>query len=144
MQVGGELEVVHRREQPVEVGLLVLERGLGELDVPLLDRRPQDHLAAHADGRRLGPRGEGRDGDAEVARRLHQAGQSPALVDLAGVKVRTSCRVIAAATPSTTCTLHLRHVPWPPQVESIATPFQDAASKTLTPGGTRTERWPVS
>ena len=60
--------------------------------------------------------------------------------------VRTSCRVIAAATPlrGATCTLHLRQVPWPPHVESIATPFHDAASKTLTPGGTRTERWPVS
>jgi hypothetical protein len=29
-------------------------------------------------------------------------------------------------------------VPWPPQVESIAKPFQEAASKTVTPGGTRT------
>ena len=35
---------------------------------------------------------------------------------------------------------HLWQVPWPPQVESIAMPFHDAASKTVTPGGTRTPR----
>ena len=35
---------------------------------------------------------------------------------------------------------HLWQVPWPPQVESIAMPFHDAASKTVTPGGTRTSR----
>jgi hypothetical protein len=29
------------------------------------------------------------------------------------------------------------HVPWPPQVESIATAFQLAASKTVVPAGTR-------
>ncbi len=35
-------------------------------------------------------------------------------------------------------TLHLRQVPWPPQVESIAIPFQLAASNTGVPLGTRT------
>ena len=35
-------------------------------------------------------------------------------------------------------TRHFLQVPWPPQVESMATPFQDAASNTVTPGGTRT------
>ena len=55
------------------------------------------------------------------------------------VKVRTSCRVSGTRPPSTR-TLHLRQVPWPPQVESIAIPFHDAASKTVTPGGTRTPR----
>ena len=39
-----------------------------------------------------------------------------------------------------TRTLHLWQVPWPPHVESIAMPFHDAESKTLTPGGTRTVR----
>ena len=34
-------------------------------------------------------------------------------------------------------TLHFLQVPWPPQVESIATAFQLAASNRLTPGGTR-------
>ncbi len=36
--------------------------------------------------------------------------------------------------------MHLWQVPWPPQVESMAMPFHDAESKTVTPGGTRTER----
>jgi hypothetical protein len=36
--------------------------------------------------------------------------------------------------------LHFLHVPWPPQVESIAMPFQLAASNRETPGGTRTRR----
>jgi hypothetical protein len=36
--------------------------------------------------------------------------------------------------------LHLWQVPWPPQVESMAMPFHDAESKTVTPGGTRTPR----
>ncbi len=42
--------------------------------------------------------------------------------------------------PSVTCTLHFLQVPWPPQVESMAMPFQLAASNTVTPGGTRTSR----
>src|SRR5437868_468648 len=33
---------------------------------------------------------------------------------------------------------HFLHVPWPPQVESIAIPFQLAASNSVTPRGTRT------
>ena len=40
--------------------------------------------------------------------------------------------------PSSTRTLHFLHVPWPPQVESIAMPFQLAASNTGVPLGTRT------
>src|ERR1039458_10457961 len=44
------------------------------------------------------------------------------------------------AVPSRIWTLHLRHVPCPPQVESMATLFQLAASKRITPGGTRTLR----
>ena len=39
VQVGDRLEVVDRLEQPVQVGALVGEGGLVELDVPLLDRR---------------------------------------------------------------------------------------------------------
>ena len=42
--------------------------------------------------------------------------------------------------PATICTLHFLHVPCPPQVESMAMPFQLAPSKTVTPGGTRTVR----
>ena len=56
-----------------------------------------------------------------------------------GEKVRTSCRVIGTVSPSTR-TLHLWQVPWPPHVESMAMPFHDAESKTVTPGGTRTPR----
>ena len=55
------------------------------------------------------------------------------------LKVRASWRVTAVA--GETRTLHLWQVPWPPQVESIAMPFHDAESKTLTPGGTRTCLW---
>ena len=44
------------------------------------------------------------------------------------------------AAPSSMRTLHFLQVPWPPQVESIAMPFQLAASNTLTPAGTRTWR----
>src|SRR3954469_18932462 len=40
--------------------------------------------------------------------------------------------------PSTIRTLHFLHVPWPPHVESIAIPFQLAASKIGVPLGTRT------
>src|SRR5690242_13966966 len=40
--------------------------------------------------------------------------------------------------PLRTRTLHFLHVPWPPQVESIAIPFHDAASTPVGPGGPRT------
>ena len=55
------------------------------------------------------------------------------------LKVRSSWRVTGVAGVS--CTLHLWQVPWPPHVESIAMPFHDAESKTVTPGGTRTFFW---
>ena len=45
---------------------------------------------------------------------------------------------LIGAWPRSTCTLHLRHVPWPPHVESMAMPFQLAASKIGVPLGTRT------
>src|SRR5689334_25015205 len=35
---------------------------------------------------------------------------------------------------------HFLQVPWPPQVESMAMPFQLAASNRVTPYGTRTAR----
>ena len=41
--------------------------------------------------------------------------------------------------PSVICTLHFLQVPCPPHVESIARPFQLAASKTVTPDGTRAD-----
>ena len=54
-----------------------------------------------------------------------------------GVNARPSRRPIGTL-PSVTRTLHFLHVPWPPQVESIAMPFHDAPSKTVVPAGTRT------
>src|SRR6478609_3839669 len=56
------------------------------------------------------------------------------------VKVRASCRVTGTSTSEVIWILHLWQVPWPPHVESMAMPFHDAASKTVTPGGTRTLR----
>ena len=45
--------------------------------------------------------------------------------------------MLSGACPETTRTLHFLQVPWPPHVESIATPFQLAASKTVVPASTR-------
>jgi hypothetical protein len=69
VQIGGGLEVVDRVEQSLQVGALVGERRLLELDVPLLDRGPQDDLPPDADGRGLRPGGERRDLDGQVAGR---------------------------------------------------------------------------
>ena len=82
VEVGERLEVVDRVEEPDQVGALVLERRLGELDVPLLDGGPQDDLPADADGGGLGPGGQRRYDDVVVAGGLHQAGQPPAGVQL--------------------------------------------------------------
>ena len=82
VQVGGQLEVVDGVGQPDQVGALVGERGLLELDVPLLQRRPQDHLPADADGGGLGAGGQRRHLDGEVAGGLHQAAEPPAVGDL--------------------------------------------------------------
>ena len=50
------------------------------------------------------------------------------------VKVRSSWRVTGTSASEVIWIRHLWQVPWPPHVESIAMPFQDAASKTVTPG----------
>ena len=140
VQVDAQLEVVDRGEQRWQVGALVGERRLGQLDVALLDGRTQDHLAADADGGRLRPGDQRRHVDSQVARSPGQAGQPPA-VARAGRRERAYVEgVTGHGSPSRTRTLHFLQVPWPPQVESIAMPFQLAASKTLTPGGTRTSR----
>ena len=134
VQVGGRLEVVDRVEQPVEVGALVGEGGLVELDVPLLHRRAAGSPAGRrrrsrpwagwsAGGRR--PRGRGSPAPGRPAASRRRAASR--------LKVRTSWRVIGVGAGSTR-TLHLWQVPWPPQVESIAMPFHDAESKTVTPG----------
>ena len=115
-------------------------RRLGQLHVALLHRGPQDHLPADADGGRLGPGGQRRHLDPQVLRRPGRGrpAASPR-ASSSGLKARGSSRDTATS-PSTTCTLHLRQVPWPPQVESIAMPFQLAASNSVTPAGTRTSR----
>ena len=82
VQVGDRLEVVDRVEQPVEVGALVGEGRLVSSTYRFWIGRPQDHLPADADGGGLGPGGERRYVDLEVAGRLDQAGQPPAVVEL--------------------------------------------------------------
>ena len=49
-------------------------------------------------------------------------------------------RLDGAGGSSAILTRHFLQVPWPPQVESIAIPFQLAASNSVTPYGTRTAR----
>ena len=66
-----------------------------------------------------------------------QASRQPS-ANCSAEKARSS-RAVMGMLASSTFTLHFLHVPCPPQVESIATPFQSAASKTLTPLGTRTD-----
>ena len=76
------LDVVHRREQPLEIGLLIVERRLVELDVALLHRRPQDHVAPDADERRLRPRLQRRHLDRQVLLRRRAAREPPAVLQL--------------------------------------------------------------
>src|SRR5215469_10888639 len=65
-----------------------------------------------------------------------QASRQPARSS-SGEKARAST-LDGGTAPPVICTLHFLQVPCPPQVESIAMPFQLAASNTLTPAGTRT------
>ena len=76
------LEVVDGVEQALDVGALVLQRRLVELDVALLHRRAQDHVAPDADQRRLGARLQRRHADHEVLARGRAAGQPPAVAQL--------------------------------------------------------------
>jgi hypothetical protein len=69
-----QLEIVDRLLKAVEVAALVVERGLLELDVALLQRRVQDHLSADADGSRLRSRDERRHVDHEIGLGLRAAG----------------------------------------------------------------------
>ncbi len=75
---GRQLEVVDRVVEPAQVGALVGQRRLLELDVALLQRRAQDHLPADPEGGGLGPRRQRRYVDREVVGRLGEAGQPPA------------------------------------------------------------------
>ena len=79
-----QFEVVHGREDALEIARLVLQRGLRELEVALLHARPEDHLPPDADGRRLGARLQRRHLDHEVAARLRATRQAPAVAQLVG------------------------------------------------------------
>ena len=82
VQRGTYVEVVDRLGQPGEVGPLVVQRRLGELDVALLHGRPQDHLPADTDGGGLGPGGQRRHLDLQVLHRRDPAGEPPAVAQL--------------------------------------------------------------
>ncbi len=60
----------------------IFERRLLHLEVALLQRGPQDHLAADADGRGLRARHHRRHLDREVGRRDGAAGEAPAVLQL--------------------------------------------------------------
>ncbi len=77
-----QLEVVHRREHALEVGGLVLERRLRQLEVALLHRRPQDHVPPHSGERRLRARLERRHLDGQVLLRRRAAREPPAALQL--------------------------------------------------------------
>ena len=127
-----------RGEHPLEVGPLVGQGRLGQLEVALLHRRAQDDLAADPDRGRLGPGDQRRHLDLQVAGR--PAPGRPAASRRAArpaMNARASSGDTGTA-PSRILILHFLQVPWPPQVESIAMPFQLAASNSVTPGGTRT------
>ena len=79
-----QLEVVHGVHDALDVGALVGEGGLFELEEALDDRRSQDHLAADADGRGLRACLQRRHLDGEVGRGLDAAGQAPAGAQLIG------------------------------------------------------------
>ena len=88
-----------RRAARCDVRALVLERRLLELDVALLHRRAQDHVAPDADERRLGPRLQRRHVDHEVLARGRAAGQPPAGAQLVGPNARGST-VLTGTSPS--------------------------------------------
>ena len=79
-----QLEVVHRGEDALEIGDLVLERRLRQLEMALLYRRPEDHVPADSDERRLRPRLQERHLDHEVLLRLRAAGEAPPGLQLVG------------------------------------------------------------
>ena len=99
----------------------------------------QDHLAADADRGRLRPGDQRRHLDPQVLLGPGPAGQPPAgaqLVRAERARVEPRHRDVALDDPHPA----LLHVPWPPQVESTAMPFQLAASNSVAPAGTRTSR----
>ncbi len=86
VQVDPELEVVKLGQQALEVGRLVRQRGLLQLDEPLLHGRAEDDLASDADGRRLRAGDEGRHLHLEVAHGFEPTGEPPALAQLVALE----------------------------------------------------------
>lgn len=72
--------------------------------------------------------------DISSVERTMQANRQPALISSAE-KARKS-NFDGSISPVVTLILHFLQVPYPPHVESMAIPFQDAASNALTPVGT--------
>src|ERR1700733_8241830 len=70
--------------------------------------------------------------------RVRQASRQPSLISWAVYALMS--RLVGAGASPAILIRHFLQVPWPPQVESIAMPFQLAASKGVTPYGTRTGR----
>ena len=116
---------------------LVLERRLRQLEEALLHGRAQDHVPADADERRLRPRLQRRHLDDEVLLAPARGTRAASRPAARRPRTRADRRRESGSVPDATRTLHFLHVPWPPQVESIATPFQLAASKSVVPAGTR-------
>jgi len=81
-RVDAQLVVVHGGQHPLEVGGLVFERRLGQLEVALLHGRAQDDMPADPDQRRLRPRLQRRHVDLEVLGHERTAGQAPATPEL--------------------------------------------------------------
>ena len=84
LQRHAELEVVHRVRDPFEIRDLIFERGLGQLEMALLDGRPEDHVPADACERRLRPRLQQRHLDHEILLGLSAAGEPPTGLQLVG------------------------------------------------------------
>ena len=133
-----QLDVVHRREHALEIRALVLERRLG--------RARGSASAPPAAGSRGGRRRRARPSAASAAAAprpsrsscacARHASRQPLFSSSARERARIDRRRSARARRRP-CTLHFLQVPWPPQVESIATPFQLAASKSVVPASTR-------
>ena len=63
--------------------------------------------------------------------RVRQASRQPSLSSVAVYALMS--RLVGAGASSAILIRHFLQVPWPPQVESIAMPFQLAASNNVTP-----------
>ena len=86
MQIHIEFQVVDRGQQPFDIGNLVGQRGLSQLDISLLNGWSQDHLAADTNCRCLGPGRQRRDLDLEVGMHGRKTREPPSLLELLWVE----------------------------------------------------------